>query len=80
MGLANKDLRDCSATCDAHHVLAGIWQGVYSNFFNFSDTLGFQNLLGANAIRANSGGVHLHVGHKNSNQNSKKSKLFISPD
>jgi hypothetical protein len=32
-------------------------------FFNLSHAFGFEYLLGANAIRANSGGVHLDGGH-----------------
>jgi len=61
MGLANEDLRHGSATCDGHHVLTRFWLRVDPDFLNLGHAFGLQNLLGANAIRANGRGVHLHV-------------------
>jgi hypothetical protein len=67
VGLANENLRHCSAASDAHHVLANFGLGIYPDFLNLGHALGLQNLLGSNAIWANSSGVHLHVGHDFSN-------------
>jgi hypothetical protein len=68
MGFTDENLGHRSTPCDAHHVFTDLGLGVNSNFFNVSHTFGLQNLLGTNAIRADCGGVHLHVGHDKSNQ------------
>jgi hypothetical protein len=63
MCVANEDLRHGAAARGFHHVGAGHWVGVDANFFHLRHAFGFEYLLGANAIRANSGGVHLDGGH-----------------
>jgi hypothetical protein len=59
MRVANEDLRHSAAARDFHHVCALLGVGVDADFFNLRHALALQQLLGANAIRADGGGVHL---------------------
>jgi hypothetical protein len=79
MGVSNENLRHSSASGDAHHVRPNLGLGVDSYFLNFNNALGLQNLLGTDAIRADSGGVHLHGGHGNSNLNQNMQMIFKAP-
>lgn len=59
VGGPNKDLGYGAPTGAGHHVIAGLGVGVDTNFFNQLNPFGFQELLGADAIGADRGGVHL---------------------
>ena len=63
MGCANEDLRHGTAASDLHHLRTLHRVGVNADFFNVLHAFGFEHLLGANAVRADGGGVHLYGLH-----------------
>lgn len=63
MGGADENLRHRAAAGDFHHVGAGLRVEVNANLLDLLHALGLENLLGANAVGADGGGVHLHGLH-----------------
>jgi hypothetical protein len=63
MGAANENLRHSTPTGDLHHGVARVGIFIDTNFFNLLNAASFEKLFGANAIRANGGGVHLDLLH-----------------
>ena len=59
MGVANENLRHGAPAGDLHHVGTGNGVHVDADFLNLLHAFGLENLLGANAVRADGGGVHL---------------------
>jgi hypothetical protein len=59
MGCTNENLRHCATTGGLHHVVALERVGVDAYFLDLLNALGFEDIFGARAIRANGGGVHL---------------------
>ena len=63
MGLADEDLRHRAPAREVHHGGARLRVAVDADLLDLLDALGLEDLLGANAVRANGGGVHLDVLH-----------------
>src|SRR5471030_1369578 len=62
VGVADVNLRHGAAAGLLHHQRALVRVEVDADFFNRGHALGFQQALGAHAIRADGGGVHRYVG------------------
>jgi hypothetical protein len=59
MSRSNEDLGHRTAACGLHHVVTLHRIGVDADFLNLLNAFGLEDLLGACAVRANGGGVHL---------------------
>src|SRR5687768_13622020 len=62
--VADEDLRHGAPLGDVHHRDPGLRIAVDANFLDLFDALGFENLLRANAVGADGGGVHLDGLHR----------------
>jgi hypothetical protein len=63
MGVADEDLRHGAAAGAVHHGLAFLRVQVHADLLDLLDAALLQQHLGADAERADLGGVHLHGGH-----------------
>src|SRR6478609_4062674 len=64
MGVADEDLRHRAPAREVHHGGARLRVAVDADLLDLIDTLGLEDLLRANAVRANGGGVHLDGLHR----------------
>jgi hypothetical protein len=63
MRAADENLRHGAPPGDLHHVVALYGIGINADFLNLLHALGFEDLLGANAVGANGRGVHFYSLH-----------------
>jgi hypothetical protein len=64
VSLTDIDLRYGASACTAHHLIAGLWIEVDTNFFDGLDPPLAKKGLGPLAVGADSGGIHKHGSHR----------------
>src|ERR1700754_3061831 len=63
MAISDVDLRNGAAAGALHHLLAALGLEVDADLLDHLDTLGLEQPLGHDAVRAHTGGIHHHAGH-----------------